>query len=329
MTMLVIDAAAVAELLTPRRALGAVEEAFRALERDAVVQPQRIVMGHGRGRALAAMPAMVETHGLGAKLVTITPENIEAGRPAHTILILLFNEADGTPLALLDGSRITALRTAAASALATAALARPEAETLAILGAGVQARAHVECLREVRPIRRVRVWSRRRASAEALAADVRAGTTLDVVVVDNPDKAAAEADIVCTTTASTTPVLSLDGVRPGVHVNAIGASFASLCELTPEAVAAAAVYVDSLAAARREAGDLLNATEHGVFGFDAVRGELGGLLTGRCPGRASEDEITLFKSVGLAAQDITVGAFVAAAAREAGHGTDVALGRHP
>ncbi len=323
--MLILDAQAVRELLTPKDALCAVEAAFRAVEHEAAVQPQRIVMSHGDGRALAAMPAAVEGHGLGAKIVTITPENVNAGRPVNTILILLFDEADGTPLALLDGTRITALRTAAASALATAALARPDADTLAVLGAGVQAGAHVECLREVRPIRHLRVWSRRPASAVALADDVRATTDLDVRVVGDPDEAAAGADVVCTTTASAEPVLGAGGLRPGMHVNAVGASFAGRCELTPEAVATTVVYVDSIEAARREAGDLLNAQAHGSFRLDAVRGELGGLLCGRCPGRASETEITLFKSVGLAVQDVAVAAVVFAAARKAARGLNVQL----
>jgi len=326
--MLLVDAATVRRLLTPQAAVEAVDLAFRAAAQGSVVQPQRLVMAHGDGRALATMPALVEGLGLGTKVVTISPDNPRRGAPVHSILVLLMDLEDGSPLALVEGSRITALRTAAGSALATDALALPEASTLAVLGAGVQARAHVECLVRTRPIRRLRLWSRRRESAEVFAQEVRATTDLEVSVLDDPDETAAQADVVCTTTASPTPVLDVSGLRPGAHVNAVGASFASLCELTPAAVAACAVYVDSVEAARAEAGDLLNAAAHGCFDLAHVRGELGEVLVGRCPGRQGTAEITLFKSVGLAAQDVAVASLVVEAARAEGLGLEVSVGAH-
>jgi ornithine cyclodeaminase len=243
--------------------------------------------------------------------------------------VLLVDPESGLPSALLEGTWLTALRTGAASGLATDLLARPDASVLGVIGAGVQARTQVEAVRAVRRIEEVRVASRTRASAESLARELEAGEATAagpprVVVVDSSRDAASGADVVVTATDSATPVLPADAVAPGAHVNAVGGYRPDMQELPSGLVARARLVVDQVAAALAEAGDVVIPIAEGlVRETDLV--ELGAVAAGRAAGRRLPDEITVFKSVGSAAQDLALAALALERARAAGAGTVVEL----
>jgi ornithine cyclodeaminase len=302
------------------RAMAAMRRAFVRLTEQRVVQPPRLMAPLSGGKnTLALMPAEVVGESLGVKIATIFPGNTARGGSPHSLLIAMFDPEDGRLTAIIDGAELTAIRTAAASAVATDLLAGPDSGVLAVLGAGVQARAHLRAMTAVRPIKEARVWSRRPEAALGLADWAERELGLICRPLPDPAAAVAGADILCTTTAAREPLVSAWMLPPGIHVNAVGASFPTRRELAADAVAAASVYVDSREAAHREAGDLLLAAADGAYHPDALRGELGELLLGRCAGRESESEITLFKSVGVAVQDVESGAAVEALVREAGH----------
>jgi ornithine cyclodeaminase/alanine dehydrogenase-like protein (mu-crystallin family) len=240
---------------------------------------------------------------LGAKLVTFFPDN--QGVPTHHALVLLFRPATGEPLVVMDGRLITEMRTGAVSAVATRALARPDAAVLAILGSGVQARSHLEALRLVREFREVRVWSPRNAGAFAQRFGVR--------LARSAEDAVRGADVVVVATTSRTPVLSGGWLSPGVHINAVGAPRPGWRELDDDVLRRSKLYVESREAASRESGDVIAA--------GAIFAELGEVIGGARPGRQSADEITLFKSVGVAVEDIASAELVYREALAAGPAT--------
>jgi alanine dehydrogenase len=240
----------------------------------------------------------------GVKVVSIFPENRLRGDESHFGVVLLFETETGRPIAHLDAASITAIRTAAVSAVATRLLAREDAGDLALLGAGVQARTHLAALREVRPLRRVRVWSRRPESSARFAAEESARHGLAVEAVPSAAAAVAGADLVCTVTSSHQPVLAGEWLREGAHVNAVGASLATARELDSAAVARARLFVDRRESAVNESGDYLVPLREGLIAPDHIRAEIGDLLLGRAAGRRSPAEITLFKSLGLAVEDL-------------------------
>lgn len=255
----------------------------------------------------ASMPAV---HGngadasLGAKIITVFPGNDATPFDSHIGVVLLFDAAHGRLLAIADASSITAIRTAAVSGLATRLLANADASELAILGAGVLAMPHLEAVCAVRHITRVRVWSRSGTRAEDFAARARATHDLEIVVADSAESAVRDAHVVCTITSARTPVLEGAWLLPGMHVNAVGASVPAARELDADAVAKARLFVDRRESTLNESGDFLFAKREGAIGDDHIVAELGELLLGRDPGRRSPDEITLFKSLGLAVEDV-------------------------
>ncbi len=264
----------------------AVEEALRALSAGEAVQPVRTVVPvSGEKGFLGSMPGFAAGM-LGAKLVTFYPGNL--GLPTHHALVALFDPETGAPLAVMDGRLITEMRTAAASAVATKLLARQEAKTLAILGSGVQAESHLEALRLVRDFTEVRVWSPRSAGAFAEKHRVRAARSAE--------EAVRGADVIVVATSSTVPVLEGAWVAAGAHINAVGATRPNWRELDDACVRRAKLYVDSREAAARESGDVIAA--------GAILAEVGEVVAGTRAGRESEDEITLFKSVGVAVEDL-------------------------
>jgi ornithine cyclodeaminase/alanine dehydrogenase-like protein (mu-crystallin family) len=281
-------------LLPVAAAVDALEAAFAGPPAEA---PDRQVLDADGGELLV-MPAW-GPDGVGVKLVCITPGNLDRGLPLIHGVYVLFAPATHEPLAILDGAALTALRTSAVSALATRHLARPDAESLLIVGAGRQAHAHLDAMRAVRPIRRVAVRGRDPRRAAALEERVRAAG-LEV--------GAGEPDIVCTCTTSAAPVL--DALPEGVHVNATGAYRPDLRELPTAAIAGASVFVETRAAALAEAGDLLQPIEEGAWSADRIAGDLAEVVAGRS-GRTSERERTVFKSVGVALEDLAVAAAVA------------------
>jgi ornithine cyclodeaminase/alanine dehydrogenase-like protein (mu-crystallin family) len=269
-----------------------VERALRALSAGEVAQPVRVMVPvAGQGGFLGSMPAYTGGQ-LGAKLVTFFPNN--KGIPTHHALVVLFKPETGEPLAVMDGRLITEMRTAAVSAAATNALARRDCTVLAILGSGVQAHSHLEALRRVRDFREVRVWSPRSARKFADQFGVR--------LARSAEDAVRGADMVLVATTSRTPVLQGEWLSPGMHVNAVGAPRPDWRELDDEVLRKAKLYVEQREAACRESGDVIAAGK--------IFAEIGEVFGGRKPGRESAEEITLFKSVGVAVEDLAAAELV-------------------
>jgi ornithine cyclodeaminase len=267
------------------------------------------------------MPAAIdEPATAGAKLVTVYPRNHERGLPSHLATIILLDHATGGLVALLDGRYITEARTAAVSAVSVKYLARPDARVLAIIGSGVQARSHLDAIRHVRPLTEVRVWSPNRSHAAACVHDMAASTGLPVQAMPDAAAAVRGADIIALVTASRVPVISDDDVRPGAHVCAVGACRPDQREMPTPLVRRARVYVDSLAAALKEAGDLILPIAEGAIDAGHVVGELGAVARGRVPGRITPSDVTIFKSLGLAVEDIVAARLVVDRAKAAGLG---------
>jgi ornithine cyclodeaminase/alanine dehydrogenase-like protein (mu-crystallin family) len=251
---------------------------------------------------LLAMPcAVAEPAALGAKIVSVFRGNAARGLPTVTSIYVLSDYETGAPLAIMDGGYLTAIRTAAGSAVATRALARPDAASLGVFGTGVQARFHVETIRRVRQLSHVVVCGTSREKASAFADVITTTTGLQAAPASAEETSAA--DIVAACTTSATPVVLAEHVREGAHVNAVGAFTPTTRELPSVLVARARVYVDTRAGALSEAGDLLLAVREGVFELDEVAGEVGEVLLGRAEGRADPQQVTVYKSVGAAFLD--------------------------
>ena len=304
--------------------------AFAELSAGRTASPLRTVIRVEQTPADALfMPAHVPAQGaLGVKVVTVTPPNPARGLPLIQAVVFLVDPADGRPLALLEGSYLTALRTGAVSGAATDLLARPEASTLVAIGAGAQGVTQVAAVCAVRPIRRVIVVDVREESLgrfrEAVAREW--PDVADRIETSTDAGAVREADVVCTATTSRTPVFDDADLRSGTHVNAVGAYTPEMQEVPAATVARATVVVDAVEAALAEAGDLIKPLEQGLVGREHFRRELGMVAAGTAPGRTSAEEITLFKSVGNAVQDVVVARRAVERARELGLGVDVDLG---
>ena len=257
------------------------------------------------------------------------PGNHGTPYDSHQGVVVLFGVEHGEPLAILDANAITAIRTAAASAVATDALARAGAGDLALLGAGVQARTHLEARAAVRLLRRVRVWSRSRATAEALAREVAAPAGVTVEVMANAEEAVRGADLVCTTTAAREPVLHGAWLAPGAHVNAVGACFPTTRELDTDAVRRARFYTDCRESCLAEAGDFRIPLAEGAIDEAHLRGEIGEVLLGRVAGRDGPGDITVYESLGIALEDLAAAQFIHRQARTTGAGTWLEWGGPP
>ncbi len=324
--MRVIDRAGVEQLFPMAEAIPVVEQTMRALNTGEIVQPLRTVIRAPHTPViLGGMPAFVGVPraGFGIKAVTVAPAGLAP--ETHQGVVLVFDPETGTPRGILDAGSITEIRTAAASAVATGLLAAPDADTLAIIGTGAQARAHFEAMTEVRRFRRFTVWGRTPDRARAFAnwADARFGVTVEVT--GTAHEAAVDADVVCTATSSATPVLAADDVKAGAHVNAVGACLPAQRELTTDLMVKATLVVDSAVSAFAESGDLLIPIEEGALAAPESLTELGQILRGEAAGRAHADEITVYKSLGLAAQDVASALYITERADETDLGTVVKL----
>ena len=328
MDTLVINQSEVRDLLPMDDCIGAVRDALVALSDGGAIQPLRPVMWlPDRRGALGMMPGYLQSIGIiGIKTISVFPGNAGTEYDSHQGTVALFDDQTGAMVALIDATEITAIRTAAASAVATDALARPGASVLAILGAGVQGASHIEALPFVRSVDEIRVWSRTAASAERLAASAGDSADVEVRAVGSVAEAVDGADIVCTTTASSDPVLLGDHLEPGMHVNAVGSSVPSARELDGPAVARSRLYVDRRESTLNESGDFLMAREEGFVTDEHILGDIGDVLTGRIAGRRHDDEITLFKSLGLAVEDVAAGHLVYRNALERGVGQRLTIG---
>lgn len=303
-------------------------EALATLARGGAQNPLRWVMKLSDGKGLLGlMPGSLESPAaFGLKAVAIYPGNHGTAYDSHQGIVLLFESEHGVPQAILDASEVTAIRTAAVSGVATRLLAREDAGDLAILGTGVQAASHLEAMIAAREIRRVRVYSRKRPNVEAFASLASKHHRMRVEPAGSARAAVEGADIVCTTTTSREPILLGDWLATGAHVNAVGACTKDSRELDSNAVARSSLFVDRRESALHESGDLLIARAEGLVGDNHVRGEISEILIGTCAGRRSREEITLFKSLGLAVEDLAVAYHLDRRAREEGIGTLVDLG---
>jgi ornithine cyclodeaminase len=294
---------------------------------DAVLPLRTMVWLPDRSGLLGLMPGYLGSPPrFGLKIVSIFPGNMGTGYDSHQGAVLLFDPRVGSPLAVIDASAITAIRTAAVSGAATRVLARPDAGDLAILGAGVQAATHLEAMAAVRRLRRVRVWSRDGARARAFAHRESEAQGIDVEVAPTPREAVEGADLVCTTTAAREPIVEGTWLAPGAHVNAVGACFRDARELDTAAVAMARLYVDRLESALAESGDVLIPIAEGAFDESHVVGELGDVFLRKVPGRGSAREVTLFKSLGIAVEDLAAAQRVLDQAIAQGMGVVAPLG---
>jgi ornithine cyclodeaminase/alanine dehydrogenase-like protein (mu-crystallin family) len=327
--MRILSRSDVERALTMPLAIAAMRDAFAQLAGGEAVVPARTAVPVAPYDAVALfMPAYLgRTPALGGKVVSVHPRNRAAGLPTIHALVVLFDDATGRPLAALEGSHLTALRTGAGAGLATDCLARPDARVLVVFGAGAQAAAQVDAVCAVRPIDRVWVRSRSEDSARGLAARLRGrpGVPADVRPAVDLARALAEADVVCTATAARTPVLEGRWLRAGTHVNAIGAFTTDTREVDDETVRRARVVVDSRAACVDEAGDLVIPWQRGIIGGPETWTELGAIVRGDAPGRTPADAITVFKSVGNAAQDVAAAHVAVREAERLGLGVVVDL----
>jgi ornithine cyclodeaminase len=316
--VLIVNESEVERLLTMRECIGAMEDALAALARGEMHQPLRsLVRAAGAAGFLGLMPAYRggDTPLFGLKEVCVFPGNPARGLDTHLGAVLLHSGETGELLAVMNASAITAIRTAAVSAVATKLLAREDAATLAIIGAGVQAKSHLEAIPLVRNIKHVRVYSRTRSRAEALKGEV----------MGSVEEAVRGADVIVTATSSKEPVLRREWIAAGTHINAVGSSTPAGRELDSATMAAGSLFVDRRESTINESGDYLFALKDGAISAEHIRGELGELLTGGTTGRTSHDEITIFKSLGLAIEDLAAAAFIYEKVKRDGGGTFVVL----
>ena len=302
--------------------------AFAALARGEAEMPVRQIHWlPGKTGALGLMPAhLTGLAAVGVKAVTFFPRNEGTDIDSHQGAVLLFEAGRGRLLAMIDATSVTAVRTAAVSGLATRLLANEDAGDLAIVGSGVQARTHLEAMRAVRTIRRVRVASKTLARAKSFAEREGKRHAIAITPCASVQEAVTGADIVCTVTSSREPVVRGEWLQDGAHVNAVGSSVASAREVDTAAVVRSRLFVDHRASALQEAGDFLIPRGEGAVTDAHIRGELGEVLNGAVPGRTSPSDLTLFKSVGLAIEDVAAAQHIYSKARGSGFGQFVEFG---
>jgi ornithine cyclodeaminase len=310
-TVLILNAAEVRQALSMPQAIDAMKQAFAAFNSGKAIVPPRthLAVPQHAGVSLI-MPALVNDatpnrEALTVKVVSVFDNNSARGLARIQAAVLVVNPATGQPQALLEGSTLTAIRTAAASGAATDLLSRRGSQIVAILGSGVQARTHLEAMCAVRTVSEVRIYSRSPANVQALMADFsnRPDCRAKLVAAPTAHAAIDDADIICATTTSAVPVFAAADVGPGTHINAVGSYTPQAREVPPETVILATVVVDSRQAAWIEAGDLILPLKAGLIDHDHIHAELGEIVLGQKPGRTDDLQITLFKSVGLAVQD--------------------------
>ena len=326
MKLLVLSGAEVDGLLPPGECADAMRDALAARARGEVYQPLRMVIRpDGAAGLMALMPCYLPgpeagpgapagpggpdpAGGYGLKAICIVPGNPARGLDAHQGVVLLSSPQTGEPLAIVNASAVTAIRTAAVSAVATALLARADATELAIIGTGVQARSHLRAISAARPLTRIRVTGRDEARSRRFAEQMRAHTAVPLLACRSAAEAVDGAGIVVTATNSAEPVLRREWLAPGAHINAVGACVPQTRELDTATMAAAALFADSRESVLAESGDFRLAAADGAIGPDHIRAEIGEVLTGRAPGRADDDEVTVFESLGLAVEDLAAAA---------------------
>ena len=300
-----IDRDEVARRLTYSRCIPLVRDAMMAFSRGETQQLLRSILPLSEGRLFGVMPGALGAHApFGAKLISVFSGNFARGVQSHQGLILLFDPESGAPVCAVDAGEVTAIRTAAASAVATDALARPEARRLALLGYGEQAATHARAIPHVRTIDSINVWGRSPERARAFAGKMEAELHIPVAVAASVQAAVAEADIVCTLTSAPEPVLFGKDIRPGTHINVVGSSYAGPAEIDGDLVVRSRFLADSREGVLAQGAEFLRAKQAGLIGDDHLAGEIGQVLAGEIAGRESPEQVTVYKSLGHIVQDL-------------------------
>lgn len=303
--MLYLSERDVERILTMKEVIDAIEEAFKSLARSRVILPLRMrIRSSTHDGDILSMPCLIEDFNLYTnKIVSVYPKNIEFGIPSIHAMIVAVDIVKGVPIGVIEAGYLTALRTGAVSGVATKYLSRKDAEVLAIVGCGFQARTQAMGVKEVREIRKIYAYDIVTERAERFAEEISRKLGVEVEVVNTAREAVQDADIICTATTSSTPVVKREWLKPGVHINAIGAYTPEMREIDTETIIDAKVIVDMKEAALSEAGDIIIPIKEGRYSEDKIYAELGEIVSKVKPGRTSGEEITVFKSVGLALQD--------------------------
>jgi ornithine cyclodeaminase/alanine dehydrogenase-like protein (mu-crystallin family) len=300
-----IDREEVARRLTYDICIPLMRDAMIAFSAGETRQLLRSIIPLAGGHLFGIMPgALGADKVFGAKLISIFPENAAQGRQSHQGVIVLFEPETGTPVCIVHAGEVTAIRTAAASAVATDALARKDAKYLAILGTGEQAITHARALSKVRVFESILLWGRSPERAHALAAKLQPELNTPVIAAATVQKAVAQADIICTLTAAAEPILKSEWVRPGTHINAVGSSHAGPSEIDNALVAGARFFADSCEGVLQQGAEFLRAKQAGLIDDSHILAEIGEVLAGKAEGRRADDEITIYKSLGHIVQDL-------------------------
>ncbi|MGN6465833.1 MAG: ornithine cyclodeaminase family protein [Rhizobiaceae bacterium] len=325
--MIVLSDKDIAALLPMETAIEIVARAMLTVSAGKATLPLRSIMDVGGANRMGIMPgAMADPACHGVKLVSLFPGNADAGRSSHEGAIILFDPDHGSPTAVMNAGLLTAIRTAAASAVATRALAREDSKTLAVIGTGEQAEHHLQAIAAVRDIAEIRIVGRRAAKADLFVRRARSRfPALSFRSGTDVREAVAGADIVCTVTSAAEPILFGDWIAPGTHINVVGASVPSKREIDAALVAKSALYVDYRPSTFAQAGEVIDAMDKGLVTRDHVRGEIGEVLAGAARGRRGRDEITLYRSLGIAAQDLACANYCLKQARETRMGVEADL----
>lgn len=300
-----IDANEVTRRLTYPVCLPIIREAMIALSAGETRQLLRSIIPLSPGRLFGIMPGALGSHDpFGAKLISVFAGNFDRNIPSHQGLILLFDPDSGAPVCVVDATTVTAIRTAAASAVATDALARPNASRLAILGYGEQAVTHIRALQLVRPLTSITVWGRSPDRAQAFVQRMQSELAIPITASPSAQQAVAHADIICTLTSAPDPILHAADVQPGTHLNLVGSSHAGPAEVDNDLVARSRFFVDSREGVLQQGGEFLRAKAAGLINDDHILAEIGQVLAGTAQGRRSADDITVYKSLGHIVQDL-------------------------
>src|SRR5262249_26401301 len=313
MKLLVLNHDEVVRLLPMSECIDVMQEALSGLARGEAELPLRPIFRPENVRGvMAMMPSFRRGDSplFGLKAICVFPDNAAIGIDAHQGGVLVFSGQTGELMALVNASAITAIRTAAVSGVATRTLARQEANELAIIGAGVQGRTHLEAMAHVRPLRRARIVAQRLENAQAFADEMQAKFNFPIEPVRVAEEAVREADLIVTATTSHDPVIKREWIRPGSHINAVGTYSPKAREIDTATIVAASLFVDRRESALNEAGDYMIPAAEGLIGPDHIRAELGEILIGKHAGRSAHNEITVFKSLGLAIEDLAAAEYV-------------------